>query len=49
MFEPINLSAFGDPMLDELASDELNVNGTFFFDTIRQAQGPVLELGCGIG
>lgn len=47
--EPTNISAYADPILDELASGELNANGTCFFDTMRQAQGPVLELGRGIG
>ena len=49
MPESLNISAFADPILDDLASGELNVNGTFFFDTIGAVQGPVLELGCGIG
>ncbi len=49
MFDPINLSAFADPVLDELVSGELQLDGTLFFEVIRQAQSPVLELGCGIG
>src|SRR5262245_59824109 len=49
MFEPINLSAFADPGLDELISGEPKIDGTVFFDIIRQVQGPILELGCGYG
>lgn len=49
MFDPINLSAFADPLLDELVSGEPKIDGTLFFEIIRQAQGPILELGCGYG
>jgi SAM-dependent methyltransferase len=49
MFEPIDLSAFADPVLDELAGGPLQLENTLFYDTISQAQGPVLELGCGYG
>ncbi len=49
MFEPINLSAFADPVLDVLVSGSLKLDETLFFETIRQAQGSVLELGCGHG
>lgn len=49
MFEPINLSAFADPILDKLASGPLKLDNTLFFDTIRQTNGAVLELGCGLG
>lgn len=49
MFEPINLSAYADPLLDELISGEPNIEHVVFFDTIRLAQGPILELGCGYG
>ncbi len=49
MLKPINLSAFADPILDELASGPLQLDDTLFFDTIRQTEGAVLELGCGWG
>jgi SAM-dependent methyltransferase len=49
MFEPINLSAYADPLLDELASGPLQLDDTIFFDVIRQTEGAVLELGCGMG
>jgi SAM-dependent methyltransferase len=49
MLEPINLSAFADPILDELVSGEPKIDGTLFLDIIRQANGPILELGCGYG
>jgi SAM-dependent methyltransferase len=49
MFEPINLSAYADPLLDELVSGEPEIDNTLFFDIISQAQGPILELGCGYG
>jgi SAM-dependent methyltransferase len=49
MLEPIDLSAYADPLLDELVSGEPRIDGTIFFDTIAQAKGPILELGCGYG
>ena len=49
MFEPIDLSAYADPVLDELISGEPNIDQSVFSDTVRQAQGPILELGCGYG
>lgn len=49
MIESINLSAYADPLLDELASGPLQLDNTLFFDTIRQTEGAVLELGCGQG
>jgi SAM-dependent methyltransferase len=49
MLKPIDLSAYAAPILDELVSGEPQIDGTFFFDIIRQAQGPILELGCGYG
>ena len=49
MFEPINLSAFADPILDELVSGEPTIDDTLFLDIMRQANGPILELGCGYG
>ena len=49
MFEPINLSAFADPLLDELVSGEPNIDGAVFWQTVSRAGGPILELGCGYG
>ena len=49
MFDPINLSAYADPVLDELVSGEAKIDGTLFFEIIRRVQGPILELGCGYG
>jgi len=49
MFTPINLSAYADPILDELHSGEPQIDGAIFLGTIRQTQGPILELGCGYG
>lgn len=49
MLDPIDLSAYADPILDELASGEPDIDLPIFFDTIRNAVGPVLELGCGYG
>jgi SAM-dependent methyltransferase len=47
--EPIDLSAFADPILDEVVSGEPKMDGTLFLEIIRRADGPVLELGCGYG
>lgn len=49
MLHPINLSAYADPILDELVSGEPKIDDTLFFDIIRQVQGEILELGCGYG
>lgn len=49
MHESINLSAFADPLLDELVSGEPRIDGTLFFDIVSQSRGPILELGCGYG
>jgi SAM-dependent methyltransferase len=49
MFDPINLSAYADPLLDELVSGEPKIDGTLFFDVVARAHGPILELGCGYG
>ena len=49
MLHPINLSAYADPILDELVSGEPKIDDTLFFDIIRQVQGDILELGCGYG
>ena len=49
MYDPINLSAYADPILDELVSGEPKIDGTIFLDLLRQAKKPILELGCGYG
>jgi SAM-dependent methyltransferase len=49
VFDPIDLSAYADPLLDELVSGEPRIDGTAFFDIIAEAKGSVLELGCGYG
>ncbi len=49
MFEPINLAAYADPILDELVSGQPQIDNTVFFDVVRQTQGAILELGCGYG
>ena len=48
-FDPINLSAYADPILDELVSGVPKIDGTRFFEVIAQTRGPILELGCGYG
>lgn len=49
MFDPINLAAYSDPLLDELVSGPPQIDDTLFLDIVRQAHGPILELGCGYG
>lgn len=49
MFDPIDLSFYADVVLDELASGEPQLDGSILLDLCRQAQGPILELGCGYG
>lgn len=50
MFDPIDLSFYADAGLDELVSGEPKLDGpNILVDLARQAQGPVLELGCGYG
>ncbi|MCB0080470.1 MAG: class I SAM-dependent methyltransferase [Caldilineaceae bacterium] len=49
MFDPIDLSFFDDAVLDALASGEPQINGSILLELCRQAQGPILELGCGYG
>jgi SAM-dependent methyltransferase len=49
MFDPIDVSCFADAVLDELVSGEPRIDGTVLLDLARQAQGSVLELGCGYG
>ena len=49
MFEPIDLSFFADAVLDEVVSGEPQLDGSILLDLARQAQGPILELGCGYG
>ena len=50
MLKPIDLSAYADADLDALVSGPGRpIEGTIFLEYIQKAQGPVLELGCGIG
>jgi SAM-dependent methyltransferase len=50
LLKPINLSAYADATLDALVSGPGKpMDGTIFLEYIQQVQGPVLELGCGIG
>lgn len=50
MFTPIDLAAYADPVLDALSSGSIQpLDSTIFLEYIQQAQGPVLELGCGLG
>lgn len=50
MFESINLSFYADAALDALVSGPGRpIDGTPFLAFVQQAQGPVLELGCGQG
>lgn len=49
MFAPINLSAYADSILNELVSGKVELDGTMFYEKIRQADGSVLEVGCGDG
>lgn len=49
MFDPIDLAFFADAILDEVVSGEPKIDGTILLDMARQANGPVLELGCGYG
>jgi SAM-dependent methyltransferase len=50
MFNPINLSAFADPVLDELVSGvPKNLDDTILLDLAKNANGTVLEIGCGYG
>lgn len=49
MLDPIDLSFYADAVLDELVSGEPKIDGTILLDLARQAQGPILELGCGYG
>lgn len=49
MFDLINLSFYADAILDKLASGEPQIDGSLVLDLCQQAQGPILELGCGYG
>lgn len=50
MLEPINLSCYADATIDALVSGPGRpIDGTPFFEFVEQAQGPVLELGSGLG
>lgn len=49
MFDPIDISFYGDAVLDELVSGEPQIDGTILLELARQAKGSILELGCGYG
>jgi SAM-dependent methyltransferase len=49
MLDPIDLSFYADAVFDELVSGEPRIDGTILLALARQAQGPILELGCGYG
>lgn len=51
MFEPIDLSCYADSEIDALVSGPGRPleSTPVFLEFVRQAQGPVLELGCGLG
>ena len=51
MFEPINLSFYANSEIDALISGSGRPLDSTppFLEFIQQAQGPVLELGCGLG
>ena len=49
MFDPIDLSYFADAVMDEVVSGVPKIDGTILLDLARQAQEPILELGCGFG
>ncbi len=48
-FEPINLSAYADPVLDELVSGVPNLEDSILLELAEKATGTVLEIGCGYG
>jgi len=50
MFEPVNLSFYANSEIDALVSGPGRpIDGTPFLKFVQQAQGPVLELGSGLG
>lgn len=49
MYSPINLSAYADPAMDELVSGAPNLENSILVDLAQEANGTVLELGCGYG
>ncbi|MEM7125585.1 MAG: class I SAM-dependent methyltransferase [Chloroflexota bacterium] len=48
-FEPINLSAYADPVIDELTSGVPKLENSILIDLAKEANGTTLELGCGYG
>lgn len=48
-FEPINLSAYADPVMDELVSGVPKLENSILIDLANEANGTTLELGCGYG
>jgi SAM-dependent methyltransferase len=50
VFDSIDLSAYADATIDALVSGPGRpLENTIFLDRIQQAQGQVLEVGCGLG
>lgn len=49
MFESINVSAYADPVLDEIVSGVPNLEGSILVELAAKVSGPVLEIGCGYG
>lgn len=49
MFEPINVSFYADPVLDELISGAPKLEHSILLDLAAAANGPLLEIGCGYG
>lgn len=44
-----NLADYADPVIYDLENSRFEPDGPFFLSLARQADGPVLELGCGTG
>lgn len=49
MFDPINLSFYAEPVLDELVSGVPQLEKSILLDLARNAGGTLLEIGCGYG
>ena len=45
----IDLSAYADPVMDELVSGEPELDNSILIDLAREANGTTLEIGCGYG
>ena len=49
MIDDTNLADYADPVIYDLVNRRFEPDGPFFLSLARQADGPVLELGCGTG